>query len=485
MMKKLLFILGLAMCGLVSAQSIDVFFELTLAGDAGWAAKPMRFGVQSDCDAAVKNYGNLPEVKAKGDNAVFDCPRRIRFVPSVTPPAPDTQVTPPIVADFVLSTTRTIDAVPTLAKPVKGLRFTEPTYKTDLRRVSNHSADGVPGFAITDYSRRQAFNADSSKFLIYGNDGSWHVYDATTFARIKQLSGPSGDAEPQWNSTDPDKLYYVGTNGQGMKLSELTVSANTSRVVADFSARLRAKWPAANAAWTKSEGSPSKDGRFWCFMVDDASWRSVGVFTWDRDTDTIIGARSTNGVRPDHVSMSPSGSHCVVSGVDASGTVAWTRDFSSSRKVHTTSEHSDLAIDANGDDVYVSIDYQSAKGDLFMVNLRTGERTALLSTYAPSSATAMHISGKGFNKPGWVVVSTYAGQGMQWFFDKVMAVQLKASPTIYNLAFHRAVEAGYYTEPHATVNRDFTKILFNSNWGVNSDTDLDAYQIELPVGSVK
>ena len=59
-------------------------------------------------------------------------------------------------------------------------------------------------------------------------------------------------------------------------------------------------------------------------------------------------------------------------------------------------------------------------------------------------------------------------------------VQLKASPKIYNLAFHRAVENGYWTEPHATVNRDFTKVLFNSNWGVNSDTNIDAYMIELP-----
>ena len=64
-------------------------------------------------------------------------------------------------------------------------------------------------------------------------------------------------------------------------------------------------------------------------------------------------------------------------------------------------------------------------------------------------------------------------------------MQLKASPKVYNLAFHRAVENGYWTEPLATVNRDFTKVLFNSNWGVNSDTDVDAYMIELPAGAVQ
>ena len=64
--------------------------------------------------------------------------------------------------------------------------------------------------------------------------------------------------------------------------------------------------------------------------------------------------------------MSPSGSHCVVSGDGASGTVAWTRDFSRGTKVHHKSEHSDLALDADGNDIYVSVDYQSDAGDLFM-----------------------------------------------------------------------------------------------------------------------
>jgi len=380
----------------------------------------------------------------------------------------------------------TTDAVPSLTKPVKGVTFTDPTYKTCMVRSTDHTADGVSGFTRNDYARRQAFNSDSSKYIVYSLNGAWQLYDAKTRSRLKALSGPAGDAEPQWSSTNPDVLYYIPTNGVGMKLNELTVSTGVTRTLGDFSARLKAKWAGANAAWTKSEGSPSKDGRYWCFMVDNASWGSVGVFTWDRDTNTILGSMNTNGERPDHVSMSPSGNYCVVSGDGARGTVAYSRDFSASRKLLQKSEHSDIAIDANGDDVYVSVDYQSAKGDVFMMNLRTGERTALFSTYVSGSATALHISGKSFNKPGWVLLSTYGDYGgKQWLHKKIFAVQLKAAPKIYNLAFHHAVENGYWTEPHASVNRDFTKILFNSNWGSNSDTDIDAYMIEIPAGALK
>jgi hypothetical protein len=346
--------------------------------------------------------------------------------------------------------------------------------------------DGMKGFARNDYSRRQAFNADSTRQLVYSEDGHWHTYDTGTHAHLQQLNGPAADAEPQWHATDPNLLYYVPTNGIGMKLNELNVATGVSRVVGDFAARLKARWPGAAAAWTKSEGSPSRDGRYWCFMVDNGDWSSAGVFTWDRDTNTILGYYDTQGERPDHVSMTPSGNYCVVSGDGPLGTTAFSRDFSQRRQLLNKSEHSDIALDANGDDAYVAIDYGSDKGDVFMMNIRTGERTALFSTYVSGSTTALHVSGKAFNKPGWVVISTYADSGSQkWLHRKVMAVQLAANPKIYNLAFHHTNYQEYWTAPVASTNRELTKVVFNSNWDVASKTDVDAYTIEIPAGLIQ
>ena len=387
---------------------------------------------------------------------------------------------------FELSTARTLVTPSALATPAKGAVLAEPDYKTCFTRATNFVADGVSGFARNDYARRQAFNADSTRHLIYALDGHWHLYDAHTHARLKVLPYLAADAEPQWHASNPDLLYYLPTNGVGMQINELNTLTGNTRVLANLSARLKTRWPGANAAWTRSEGSPSKDGRYWCLMVDDANWNSLGVITWDRDTDTIVGTKNTNGVRPDHVSMSPSGNYCVVSGDDASGTVAYSRDFSQSKKLLHKSEHSDLAIDANGDDVYVSVDYQSNVGDIFLVNLRTGARTFLLPSYANGSATALHISGKGFNKPGWALLSTYADSGnRQWFHRKLMAVELKANPQVHTLAFTRVASNGYWSEPHASVNRDFTKVLFNSNWGTGSATNVDAYMVQIPPGVLK
>jgi hypothetical protein len=375
----------------------------------------------------------------------------------------------------------TNDPVPAVARPARGVPFADPTYHTCIVRSTDHARDGLAGFARHDYSRRQAFSADGSRFLVVAEDGSWHLYDARTQARLGALPGVGGDAEPQWHPADPDILYYLPGNG-GLTVHELAVSNGRARVVGDFRGRL--PWPAAAHVWTRSEGSPSADGRFWAFMVEDSAFKELGFFVWDRERDAI-GATYATSKRPDHLSMSPTGNHVVVSWDD--GVVAFDRDFKNPRTIHSRGEHSDIALDAGGDDVFVSVDYDSNDGAVFMHNLRTGTRTSLFPTYLGGTATALHFSGKAFARPGWVLVSAYADYGgrQQWLHRKVFAVSLTSSPRIYALAHHHSVHNGYWTEPQATVSRDFTKVLFNSNWDVNSATDVDAYMVQVPAGALR
>ena len=99
----------------------------------------------------------------------------------------------------------------------------------------------------------------------------------------------------------------------------------------------------------------------------------------------------------------------------------------------------------------------------------------------------MHISGKAFNKPGWVLISTYNSSSRdglpRWYNDKLMAVELKANPTILNIAHTYDINSSYWNETQAATNRDFTKILFNSNWQSGTD-DVDAYLVEIPAQSI-
>ena len=410
---------------------------------------------------------------------------------------------------FTLAEGKVNPSMPALSKPAKGALLKEPNFNTCLVRATDHAPEAPSTFARNDYSRRQAFNADNTYFIVYSNDGWWHLYNANTLAHLRALSPKvananvssayhlAGDAEPQWHPTDPNILYYLPTNG-GTTLLSLDVRTNTHTVAADFKGKLPSWASTAAHIWTKSEGSPSADGRYWGFQVENTNFGLLGYMVWDLQQNRLVGSRQDSD-RPDHSSMSASGRWYVTSS-DSTGTWAWSPDFTQKKKLHAKSEHSDMALGPNGQDYYVSVDYQSSAGDVFYTDVDACPavaasattapvcpRTVLFPSYANGATTAMHFSGKGFKKPGWMVWSTYATSvardgSWPWFTNKIYAVELKASPRVYALGYTRRAESagGYWSEPHASVSRDFTRIAFNSNWAVNDANNIDTYIIHIP-----
>lgn len=409
---------------------------------------------------------------------------------------------------FTLAQGKVNPAIPALAKPAKGAVIREPNFGTCLFRATDHAKEDPVNFARTDYSRRQSFNADNTYFIVNASDGWWHLYDANTLQYLRKLSPKvpapataaefhlAGDAEPQWHPTDPNILYYLPNNG-GTKLLQLDVRTNIHKIAADFAGKLPSWGASASHIWTKSEGSPSADARYWGFQVENSSFGLLGYMTWDLQNNRLIGSYPSSS-RPDHSSMSASGRWYVTSD-DVTGTWAWSPDFSQKKKLHNKSEHSDLAYGPNKEDYYVSVDYQSAAGDVFFTNIDTCPavaasattapvcpRTVLFPSYANGAATAMHFSGKAFSRPGWVLFSTYGSSASRdgtwpWFTNKIYAVELKANPLVYAIATTRRNEGitSYTSEPHATASRDFTRIAFNSNWGGGGE-DIDTYMVQLP-----
>lgn len=404
-------------------------------------------------------------------------------------------------ADFKLREGRANDAQkPMPGPPAKGAAFAEPNFDTCVVRATDHVAE-YPDAALlrNDYSRRQAFNADGTRFFVFGPNGFWHLYDAVSLKYIGRLIGLAGDAEPQWHPTDPNILYYVPSYG-GTRLLKLDVRSDSTKVAADFAGQLPPWAKKAEHIWTKAEGSPSADGRFWGFQVEDGKYQLLGYIVWDLTENRLAGSREEHE-RPDHVSMTPSG-RWFTSSSDGDGTWAWSPDFSTKKKLHHKSEHSDLAIGPNGHDYYVSIDYQSDRGDVFFVDIDACAavpasataspecpRTKLFETYVGGSVGALHISGKAFQKPGWALVSAYGTHPTKegpypWFANKIFAIELKSDGKVYELAYHRSNAAGYWFEPQASVNRDFTRILFNSSWGSDDEKSIDAYLIGLPADAL-
>ncbi|MGD8690450.1 MAG: Ig-like domain-containing protein, partial [Gammaproteobacteria bacterium] len=279
---------------------------------------------------------------------------------------------------------------PPMSKPAKGVPYADPAYGTCIIRATDHSVEPPAGFARNDYSRRQPFNSDDSMYLVYDDNGYFHIYDAHDLSYIRRLNLGGGSTEPQWSPTDPDILYVFPNHG-GMTISKYNVLTDQRTVVADFTklasiaghpgmTSLTDIWPSAARVWTRSEGSPSRDYRYWGLMVETDSFQSLGLITYDMQTNTVTGvydfATDGNGIgRPDHVSMSPSGKYVVPSwngpGQDCSsrsalgtvnnpcGLMSFSRDFSSAVGLAVRGPHSDIAIDATGNDVIVISNYNT------------------------------------------------------------------------------------------------------------------------------
>ena len=94
-------------------------------------------------------------------------------------------------------------------------------------------------------------------------------------------------------------------------------------------------------------------------------------------------------------------------------------------------------------------------------SVRQGESTILS---APELLTLRHLD-KGFT-------------------NKEIAVELKADGRVFGLGYHHGGDDGYWTENQGAVNRDFTRVAFNSNWSTGSQTDVDDYLIQLEPGMI-
>ena len=85
------------------------------------------------------------------------------------------------------------------------------------------------------------------------------------------------------------------------------------------------------------------------------------------------------------------------------------------------------------------------------------------------------------------LISTHDGDpaSYTWMDDSVFAIELKPNGRVVRLAHTQSLvdenmEHDYWAEPQATVNRDFTRVVFTSNWGRSGTGDVEMYLIQLP-----
>ena len=424
-------------------------------------------------------------------------PRSAGFtVVTVTPP-PGTTPTPVLTPPPVVTPPPTVTPVPPTpgliwgydatppssdwARPPLGAVTTDPVYGSEVVRRTD--ATGTR-FDRNTYSRRQAENADGAYFMTYHGSATYRVYNRATNELVRETDiHPNG--EPQWHPTNPALLRHVQGNNSfvgDLILLQTNVADGETVVIADLTSRIQARMPTADYLIDRAEGSPSMDGNRYAWIVYDSTETPIGLVSYDLATDTILGMtvglnESAYG-RLDWVSMSPTGTY-VMAGYEQ-GTLVYNADLTDERVVNLKADHSDIALDAFGRDAYVYIDFSSGPdaGYLVSVDLESLDRVRIFRVYGGAN-TSVHVSGKGFDKPGWVIVSTYNCKNPgAWTCEKVMAVEMVENGRVLNLAHTYNCGDSYWTETHAVVNRSFTRVYFNTDSG---SCGIDAQVMELSV----
>jgi hypothetical protein len=423
---------------------------------------------------------------------------------------------------------------PALTKPTKGVMTNEPRFTgVKFRRVTSiaDTPDSIT-YMRHDYSRRLAYNANHTRRVARPTNDWWHIYDTNTQARLdggrNQSPGlggitAGGDCEVFWHTTNPDLLYFTAGAG-GLVYTERNVANNTSVQAFSLGPKLAALGMTNyGRAWTKSEGRPSNDMRYWAFMIengDPSPPKFMALVVYDKQTDAIVWSRifdadgSPGGNRPDHVSMSPLGNYLVASwpnggpvgiaanlaaeqarsDAQAGGVRAynWRTDTHSTLSVH--GEHSCMCLDAAGNEWYVWSTYHGDDGsgiwdgrgllDGRVVACRVDNPSICFSSPVNmfnGIGGACHISGEAIDRPGWVVVGKYANVGSGSYDGQILLVNIAAAnrKAPVRLFHHRSGTSGYWGEPQATPNKGLTRILVASDWGSASGPQED-YEVVLP-----
>ena len=383
---------------------------------------------------------------------------------------------------------------PEMPEPEVRQPFLDPVFGTCLVRITDRRSDPTgedrSAGMKNEYSRVQSFNADGSLMIVRSIESYWYVYDVASLQRLGRIPL---EVEPRWGAENPHLVYHI----DGARLLAYDLESATQALVHDFSE----DFPGTKlgAVWTRYEGSPSADTRYWGLMAEDEQWETIALLVYDFAENRVISKRLLPD-KPslDSVTISPLGNfflayhddYCAAgelgSAAHPCGLMVYDRSLENPRGLLRIIGHSDTALDADGREVLI---YQDIDTDnISMLDLQSGEITPLAPIDYTYSSIGLHFSGRAFERPGWAVVSIYNGshpQSRTWMDDVVFAIELKPNPRIIRLAhthsrFSEAIEKDYWAEPQASVNPDFTRLVFTSNWGRSGTEEVEMWMIMLP-----
>jgi hypothetical protein len=407
-------------------------------------------------------------------------------------PHSELELCPPQEITFI--TDLNVYQTPDLPEPDPRTSYRDPVFGTCIVRVTDRRNDILSPYDPSrgmknEYARVQSFNADDSLLLVRSLDAFWYVYDVPS---LQPLGEVPVSVEPRWDADDPTLLNYTDET----RLMSYDLTTGRIDEIRDFAD----DFPGVDVAavWMRYEGSPSYDSRYWGLMAQNNEWEPHAFLIYDVQADSVVIREIPSRYSIDNVTISPLGNYFLASfddycehgqlGSDSSpcGFMVYDSNLENGRSLLRIIGHYDALLDAEGREVIL---YQDIDTDhISMLDLESGEVSPLFPIDYSHTGIGFHFSGRASDRPGWGLVSTYEGghpTDFTWMDDVIFAVELKENGRVVRLAhtqslYDENMEQDYWAEPHVSVNRDFTRVVFTSNWGRTGTEEVDMYMIVLP-----
>lgn len=416
-----------------------------------------------------------------------------------------------------------------ITRPAKGESVIDPIYNMKITRITDNtewSAWNPYGLNMVPYyGTADPENADGTYLLLTISEWLWFLYEAKPpFKLIKQIDPKKlgyvngwdgGPIEAHWDVTDPNIFYYILHKGETAQADRATfnmynVTSDTRTILYDF----KTDYPTASIVATMTEGSPSKDTRYWAWFVLDNNKQPLSIVVYDKDFYGINQGKITASYdyppcSGDHLTISPDGDyifipHGMCGGLNLYNQTYPVSNFPEVRYSMCCGGHADTAVAVtNGvaEEVYWRQDqsWDVVGFSEFTPDGGTWHLFSPCGTGQSPYCAGMEYSGHNYNKPGWGVIRFYDNNG-GWWDDEIIMVELNknkcdkykkpASAAEFSICPEKArvwriakgrhgVSGSRYWDAWATINRKGTRIYFGSDWG-DPNAPIDTYMIELP-----
>jgi hypothetical protein len=355
----------------------------------------------------------------------------------------------------------TVHKQPNIPAPALHQTIRDPVFGTFITRITDPSQVPKVSRIRHYYSKSDPFNADGTRAIMFGSNGSTWLYDARTWEPITQLSVRSSDPEIQWHRTDPNLFYYMRktADSRGTRaMYRFDIRNESQTLLRDFSDY--------DVASGEDEGNMDKAGRYYA-LVGFRNKKAVEAFVYDVLNDKVSRRIPVeHRMVSDWISVSPSGRYVVMMGKDRSR--IYDINMNHLRDLPEGSfGHGDICLMADGSEalVYDGADHQlNHDRNINIADLATGRVTIGVRIGWDSTP---HVSCRNLDLPGWALISTQGPDRKYPNHDfEIFWLKLDGTREVRRVAHHHSDrdDGGYFAEQQAVTNRDGTKIVFASNW---------------------